>query len=111
MMRFKLMKHTHTPAPWAILDRPETSLPDSRTLTHISNGAHIVCTLGSTRSDGSQNHSANARLIAAAPELLSALNLLLDKLHAHCPGLLDCEYTGDAITKAEMAIAKAKGEA
>ena len=95
----------HTPGPWAILDRAE----DSR--THVSNGAHIVCTLGTTRTDGSPNHSANAALIAAAPDLLSALNLLLDKLHAHAPGLITNQHTESAITKAEMAISKAKGAA
>jgi hypothetical protein len=68
----------HTPGPWAILDRPENSFPDSRTLTHISNGAHIVCTLGSTLSDGSPNHYANARLIAAAPDLLDAVQAMVD---------------------------------
>jgi len=68
------MKTTnHTPGPWALLDRAE----NSRTLTHITNGAHIVCTLGTTRTDGSPNHSANANLIAAAPDLLCALRFLL----------------------------------
>jgi len=54
---------------------------------------------------------ANAHLIAAAPDLLSALNLLLDKLHAHAPGLITDRHMEIAITKAELAIAKAKGEA
>lgn len=64
----------HTPGPWAILDRSE----NSRTLTHVTNGAHIVCTLGTTRTDGSPNHSANARLIAAAPDLLDAVQAIVD---------------------------------
>jgi hypothetical protein len=63
----------HTLGPWALLDREE----NSRTLTHITNGAHIVCTLGTTRTDGSPNHSANAHLIAAAPKLLQVLKDLL----------------------------------
>lgn len=67
---------THTPGPWASLDR----LENSRTLTHITNGAHIVCTLGTTRTDGSLNHSANARLIAAAPQMLEALRAALEAM-------------------------------
>jgi hypothetical protein len=88
----------HTPGPWAILDRSE----DSR--THISNGAHIVCTLGTTRTDGSPNHSPNARLIAAAPDLLQAVKdfLLLATLH---------DWEGAAIDNAREALRKAKGGA
>jgi hypothetical protein len=86
----------HTPGPWAILERAE----DSR--THISNGAHIVCTLGTTRTDGSPNHSPNARLIAAAPDLLDALQAV-------------CDAYGDRDTllmaQCKAALAKAKGEA
>ena len=92
------MKNTHTPGPWAILERAE----DSR--THISNGAHIVCTLGTTRTDGSPNHSPNALLIAAAPDLLQVVEdyLLLCQLH---------DYIGAVPDAARSAIAKAKGEA
>ena len=90
---------THTPGPWAILDRIE----NSRTLTHISNGAHIVCTLGTTRTDGSPNHSANARLIAAAPDLLQVAKdyVLLCQLH---------DMEGAVLDAARAAIAKATGE-
>jgi len=99
---------THTPGPWLRLDRPETCLDDARILTHISNGAHIVCTLGSTCTDGSPSHSANARLISSAPDLLSALEFLL----ADYIAIDGEELTGSAIPveKARVAIAKAKGE-
>jgi hypothetical protein len=104
------MKTTnHTPGPWALLDRAE----NSRTLTHITNGAHIVCTLGTTRTDGSPNHSANANLIASAPDLLSALIALekasrevLDTSATH-DGLENCK----TLLEARIAIQKAKGEA
>ena len=88
------MKTQHTPGPWAILDRAE----DSR--THISNGAHIVCTLGTTRTDGSPNHSPNALLIAAAPDMFDALQAV-------------CDAYGDRdtllIEQCKAALAKAKG--
>jgi hypothetical protein len=87
-----------TPGPWATLDRSE----NSRTLTHVTNGAHIVCTLGTTRTDGSPNHSANARLIAAAPDLLDAVQAIVD-----CFGDQDSLL----IDQCKAALRKAKGEA
>jgi hypothetical protein len=95
----------HTPAPWGIL-KSEQSRPDSRRVD-------IVSTLGEFAPSFIAGDALpeDARLIAAAPDLLSALNLLLDKLHAHAPGLITDRHTESAITKAESAIAKAKGEA
>lgn len=93
----------HTPGPWALLDRAE----NSRKLTHITNGAHIVCTLGTTRTDGSPNHSANAHLIASAPDLLSALRFLL----ADYIAIGGENFTGSSvpIKMAQAAISKAEG--
>jgi hypothetical protein len=96
------MKNTHTPGPWAILERAE----DSR--THISNGAHIVCTLGTTRTDGSPNHSPNALLIAAAPDLLSALEKMMAVFQDH--EQYD-EESAEVIQSARATLRKAKGEA
>jgi hypothetical protein len=92
----------HTPGPWATLDRAD----DSR--THISNGAHIVCTLGTTRTDGSPNHSPNALLIAAAPDLLSALEEMMAVFQDH--EQYD-EESAEVIQSARAALRKAKGEA
>lgn len=106
------MKTPHTPGPWVVLEQPN----DNR--THISNGAHIVCTLGTTRTDGSPNHYANARLIASAPELLDAVDSCLEIMVRAIGERLpvnrgtECEETDwlTAIRKARSAIAKAKGE-
>lgn len=84
-------------------------MDDSRILTHITNGAHIVCTLGTTCTDGSPNHAANARLISSAPELLSALEFLLADYLA-INGAVLTGSTHPAV-KAVEAIRKAKGEA
>ena len=93
----------HTPGPWALLDREE----NSRKLTHITNGAHIVCTLGTTRTDGSPNHYTNANLIASAPDLLSALRFLL----ADYIAIEGERLTGSRvpIEMARAAISKAEG--
>jgi len=47
-----------------------------------------------------------ARLISAAPDLLSALDSLLNKINAHG---LENKHMIATIEKAELAIAKAKG--
>lgn len=96
------MKTQHTPGPWAVLDRPENALDNSRILTHITNGSHIVCTLGTTCKDGSPNHYTNARLISAAPDMLEALECVVDLLG---------DQEGIFIDQCKAALAKAKGEA
>jgi hypothetical protein len=91
----------HTPGPWHYRRGDEWS--------------HSVVTHHGTLPDGSQNcwtvadinkmrepeHEANARLIAAAPELLEALKELL-------PG---ADAMGWNTEKARAAIAKAEGQA
>ena len=90
----------HTPGHWKILERKEHSFPDARTLTHISNGPHIVCTLGTTQTDGSPCHKYNARIIASAPEMLEALQGIVEAFRDQDSLLID---------QAKAAIAKAKG--
>lgn len=97
------MTTQHTPGNWSC-QKSETSRPDSVRLDIVTDAGEY-----SPAFVAGDALPADANLICAAPDLLSALNLLLDKLHAHCPGLIDCEYTESAITKAEMAVAKAKG--
>jgi len=100
------MKNTHTPGPWAILARAD----DSR--THVSNGAHIVCTLGTTRTDGSPNHSVNSRCISAAPDWLAAWEVAYNAMAWDIPsGGLSDEDEEALLDVIRAAISKAKGEA
>jgi len=102
----------HTPGNWNRLDRPENSLDDARILTHITNGSHIICTLGTACTDGSPNHTPNARLIASAPELLSALEGAYNAMARDIPsGGLSDEDEEALLDVIRAAIAKAKGEA
>lgn len=92
----------HTPGPWGI--------QEGKTLLHIE-------TFESERGDGSldtrtpvcslpKKKKADALLIAAAPELLEALESCLDWLETQCQE----NYPDGYIELAQAAIKKAKGE-
>lgn len=92
------MTTQHTPGPW----RYERANPSPTTGEHLIAGAKNGY-LAEIRDCGSGNISANARLIAAAPDLLAALEELLNALPS--------ATTHPAIKAARAAIAKATGEA
>ena len=73
--------------------------------SQIVAGDKIICTLNQCNLDGQEFEKyANARLIAAAPELLDALESLLSASKTEdVPDILDAEE------KARAAINKAKG--
>ena len=103
----------HTPAPWNFVLGPmgmtaEVEAPDW--------GCISVTKLFRSNPEVAERQLANARLIAAAPELLEALRRLLDE-HAgqHSPGCVDLPPGYDAtrccpVAQARAAIAKATGE-
>jgi len=91
----------HTPGPWKIGQHlPITSIGWSVTIAE--DGSAIAYVLG----DKNPELRANARLIAAAPDLLEALDDALHQMKQVCPG---CEQWIDW-AQAEAAIARAKGE-
>lgn len=94
------MNTQHTPGPWYVADSLFTK-GNVILANHPECGAHI-CTLPEFK----VGQEANARLIAAAPELLRLLHNLTE-LAAFRGGHLD-EY-GAAIKEARDLIAKAKG--
>lgn len=88
------MSAQHTPGPWVI------SYPSRRSRPHIRTPDGIyVMDGGSGSSRPSVRQLADARLIAAAPELLEALQMLLE-----------FPNTGPATSAARAALAKATGE-
>ena len=103
------MKKEHTQGPWVF--REELGTVNAVDPIHSQDGrARIeVCdpSLGQTWNGGMlpiDERTANARLIAAAPDLLQALESLLDDADV-------CEVAGDdAIGQALAAIARARGE-
>jgi hypothetical protein len=101
------MKTQYTPGPWESMGfyisarNERLSLPNTQTIARVFPDHQAV----------GGNTLANARIISAAPDLLSALELLLsrsgglDRSATH-DGLQNCE----AIAQAREAIRKAKGE-
>jgi hypothetical protein len=89
-------KHTHTPGPWLCCDGPENYQHRVYVMRDEVSGV-AICDVVET---------SNARLIAAAPELLEALRVLLRDIEA------DAEIAiSPAIYQALAAIAKATGAA
>jgi hypothetical protein len=84
----------HTPGPWVV-----ESLVDGYDIHAPQAGCFIATTSDPEMVWGAVTRKDDARLIAAAPELLEALEIALD-------------CAGDAwwAEKADAAIAKAKGE-
>jgi hypothetical protein len=86
----------HTPGPWHLAESP----------TFVMDGIHCVCEIAHPDdfSDPSPNAKANARLIAAAPDLLEALEKI-----ASSDGSLHGTCVRDLKEIARAAINKAKG--
>jgi hypothetical protein len=84
----------HTKGPWSVGVAPEETLP---TYLIGADGVLFCRVVGSPGHDA----EANARLIAAAPDLLAACEGLVDLLGAHQWG------EGPALRAARAAIAKA----
>lgn len=100
---------THTKGPWKVRE-----FDDAQTLVLASAGkrAPLVATCTSMADQIAERH-ANARLIAAAPGLLSALELVCDeaKLVLSIEELSPCgDNLRAAARKARAVIRQAKGE-
>lgn len=119
-MKSKTDPTTHTPGPWFTLDTGldvyseyANTDPD-----YLPRRKHIAAAITTHQFD--ETARANARLIAAAPALLAALQGLLDAhtavLHANLNGntslqLEKCTAENAARTLARAAIALATGQA
>lgn len=101
-------KHTPTPGPWhlRLSDNATPHILHGDATADLDDMAHRVCVMPAEIMQ-SFNSFANARLIAAAPELLSALEQML-AVFVDDP--LTHQYTsGTAADAARDAIAKARG--
>jgi len=93
----------HTPAPWKFYTSPQ---PNGCPIVGTYNGLMVAMLAHSiNEKDQKETAIANARLIAAAPELLEALEMAI-QIGDQCSRGFLAEFHA----KAKAAIAKAKGE-
>lgn len=88
----------HTPGPWTVVDQVAV---DGSCTTLVKGGDHVVCK-SSARPKARQKQDADAALIAAAPDLLAALQTMVRGM--------DFQHSW-ALDNARAAIAKATGGA
>jgi hypothetical protein len=93
----------HTPGPWTELDNTGDIIIADRP----GEGMFTIASLENQSPRGDEK-CANARLIAAAPELLEALKGVFAELACHDGARPIC-WTCDAVVAARAAIAKAEG--
>jgi hypothetical protein len=105
----------HTPGPWAILDDKEPSAPGIEapsvefSVVVIGYPQHDAGDDAGVHGRTPEEKMANACLIAAAPDMLQALEMLKDQYLL----FVDCDTDDIAslvISETNKAIAKAKGE-
>lgn len=99
----------HTPGPWKVVNHPRVAHVDSmRSVGHGANGmASIVWLTG-----GALAQEANARLIAAAPDLLAALKAARAFVaqRAGWSGSHNDKVAEQVLVEVDAAIAKAEGK-
>ena len=100
----------HTPGPWVV--HPTAHHPAVRSVGTSDTGPRRICTVGSM--NGNPVDKKNARLIAAAPDMLAALQGYVDAFEHHLitntNGARDFDFTGHIAAQARAAIAKATGD-
>jgi len=97
-------KLKHTPAPWQLLQRITIDGEDCLMVGGGDDGSMIVADIRTRFSDVySESESANARLIAAAPELLDALSAMVAVMHATYDKLDEYVAAGDDMLRNPLA--------
>ena len=108
------MEAKHTPGPWKLNADEDTGMNDSGCI--LDSVGHVIVTdiYGTFKNGRTTGEAeANARLIAAAPDLLAQLQRTLIDLEDFCSDEPEFEWSQDAgnkmIREIEQAIAKARG--
>lgn len=100
------MTPKHTPAPWIVNSKDYDRFGETVWVEAESNG-HYVCELVR---DAGHTEFANARLIAASPELLEAAEALLSKLDHITTDQFSNGGEWEEREALRAIVAKAKGE-
>ena len=95
-----------TPGPWTVADPEDLSYTQVIVAASGTDDAEDVAEVSISRPDIHPNARANARLIAAAPELLDLLQKHLDWFEGKFLPVNESEF----IAATRAAIAKARGE-
>ena len=93
-------ENNHTPGPWVVITELR---PTDEIVCDMLNSGYVAITQGQKLA----NWRNDAKLIAAAPDLFEAAEIVASSL-AKFIGPLDIEYRG--LIQIRAAIAKAKGE-
>lgn len=101
-----MSKHTQGPWEWNE-DRTALVGPNKKIILQDGEGVWDLCSYMATVHDKPKESEANARLIAAAPDLLQALQMML----ACCYDLECDDEVITAVLATRAAIAKATGSA
>ena len=100
----------HTPGPWSVYDQRHLFTNHEGSARLIAGNIWIACVHGSHVGPQSKEEAdANISLIAAAPELLEALESLIANVYS-CACTMPTKEEREAWDKADAAIAKAEGE-
>lgn len=105
------MTNAHTPGPWLVWDLKGTARVDHTTGVFRQldgNDEQTIALCDEDLSLSSDEQFANARLIAAAPELLEALEELEQRLDYTKSGAFSHDDRAECLAIARAAIAKAR---
>ena len=100
----------HTPGPWKLNTDGDTGMNDSGCI--LDSIGHVIITdiYGTFKNGRTTGEAeANARLIAAAPDLLAALEELVQASYDSVNGKQYAPYHVEELGRATVAIAKARG--
>lgn len=99
---------TATPGPWKVGRSIRSRLMGSDQVVEIQDQRDQMVALLYTDNRGGDEDGANARLLAAAPDLLAALKAVVSRHDGYQDGLGPCVCEGHVAARA--AIAKAEGQ-
>lgn len=102
------MNAKHTPAPWHVCTGNHETFGNVLNIAAQEGDVPAICVISNVE-DATEEDRANARLIAAAPDLLEALKAMLDAEPGYgWGGSSEAEIAAQELARA--AIAKATGE-
>ena len=101
----------HTPGPWEVSWDKYGKESEIHGKSELNDGPICIIPHDDVTESGAEEQLANARLIAAAPELLEALKALIENVGSCiCYDQSEGECLAKAWKMAAVAIAKAEGE-